>query len=381
MSSLLYIEITVFCIIICFTIYKHILVNTDKQKTQILLSSAVLAYTLTFCLDLIWFLVSNDFIKTTNFQNYLINGLYFIQTIIGTCAWVYYSEYIQDTGFRKNKLYQAIILAPMLIVSIFVILSFKYGLLFYIDELGNYHRGTYHFIVMFFQITYVAFTSFKALYITTKKENYNRKDELITLAAYPIYPFITGVIQFIYVELPLLCVGVTLAILNSFLRQQERKISLDALTKLNNRNQFISYLSYKFSHLDSIHNLYLLMIDVDYFKKINDKYGHVEGDIALQHVAEALRLSCRNTDYFVARYGGDEFLIVADLKDNQNIDSLISHVHLCVDKINQKYATPYKLKLSVGHAEYNPDKHTSIDEFVKSADERLYEIKRARKAQ
>nr|WP_275689598.1 diguanylate cyclase [Collinsella aerofaciens] len=63
---------------------------------------------------------------------------------------------------------------------------------------------------------------------------------------------------------------------------QEQLISIDPLTRLNNRNRFETYMLSLFSNVDQAEDVYLLMMDADGFKQINDRYGHVEGDHALQ---------------------------------------------------------------------------------------------------
>ncbi len=65
-----------------------------------------------------------------------------------------------------------------------------------------------------------------------------------------------------------------------------------------------------FSNVDQAEDVYLLMMDADGFKQINDRYGHVEGDHALQVVATALKDVCSASGGFIARYGGDEFVVL-----------------------------------------------------------------------
>ena len=62
--------------------------------------------------------------------------------------------------------------------------------------------------------------------------------------------------------------------------------------------------------LDQAEDVYLLMMDADGFKQINDRYGHVEGDHALQVISAALKEVCSASGGFIARYGGDEFVVL-----------------------------------------------------------------------
>lgn len=95
---------------------------------------------------------------------------------------------------------------------------------------------------------------------------------------------------------------------------------LDQLTGMLNRHGLTHYIDKNFSAEQS-QKVALIIIDIDYFKKINDKYGHAGGDIILQKIAHVLRDNVRATDY-AARWGGEEFLIVmpaADLIDARAI--------------------------------------------------------------
>lgn len=91
---------------------------------------------------------------------------------------------------------------------------------------------------------------------------------------------------------------------------QEQLISTDPLTGLNNRNRFETYMLSLFSNVDQAEDVYLLMMDADGFKQINDRYGHVEGDHALQVISAALKEVCSASGGFIARYGGDEFVVL-----------------------------------------------------------------------
>ena len=87
-------------------------------------------------------------------------------------------------------------------------------------------------------------------------------------------------------------------------------ISVDDLTHLNNRGQINRYLEQLRYSEDS--KVYIMMLDINRFKGINDTYGHAEGDRALIIASEVLRRTCEQikSQVFLGRYGGDEFTIV-----------------------------------------------------------------------
>lgn len=81
----------------------------------------------------------------------------------------------------------------------------------------------------------------------------------------------------------------------------------DELTQLNNRRQFVHMAAHKVHQWPKSNSICLLMFDVDFFKKINDTYGHDVGDRVLQNIAEIARKEMRRQD-ILARFGGEEFI-------------------------------------------------------------------------
>jgi len=123
----------------------------------------------------------------------------------------------------------------------------------------------------------------------------------------------------------------------------------------------------------------VLMIDVNRFKEVNDRFGHTAGDKVLQHVADVLTATVRNTDY-VVRYGGDEFLIIlletngeTEIVRNRIIAEMASRkpVDLHVD---------FSITLSIGIAFWKPDTHQSMEAVLSQADQEMYAEKRRQAA-
>ena len=119
----------------------------------------------------------------------------------------------------------------------------------------------------------------------------------------------------------------------------------------------------------------LLMIDIDHFKKVNDTYGHLIGDIVLREVAQALKKQTRRSD-FVGRYGGEEFLVILPetsldkaLILAEKLRRQVSELTIPVDGQVLKDIT-----VSIGAAEYEDD--PNIDEFINRSDKWLYTAKK-----
>ncbi|MBI5637419.1 MAG: diguanylate cyclase [Nitrospinae bacterium] len=151
----------------------------------------------------------------------------------------------------------------------------------------------------------------------------------------------------------------------------------DSLTGLNNRRYFDKKLSEMVSHSHRYKkNFCVAMLDIDFFKDFNDKFGHLVGDQVLIHLGKFLKAGLRDSD-FSCRYGGEEFVIL--LPDTQKESAF----HL-VDRLRKKFAetalphegSSYQVTFSIGLAEYPADADTAR-EMIKCADDALYESKTA----
>ncbi|MCR5189631.1 MAG: GGDEF domain-containing protein, partial [Treponema sp.] len=155
---------------------------------------------------------------------------------------------------------------------------------------------------------------------------------------------------------------------------QNLLISVDPLTGLNNRNQLMRYLGSKVRNESDNKNLYVFMLDVNKFKKINDTYGHVEGDAALVRCAKALKLANKHGKNFIGRYGGDEFIVIAEIKDKEEIEGYCQKMKDELAIICAEENVIYNLTFSIGYALYDKSMK-SIQAFIAEADKKLYEAK------
>ncbi|MFH6601727.1 diguanylate cyclase domain-containing protein [Ectopseudomonas khazarica] len=155
--------------------------------------------------------------------------------------------------------------------------------------------------------------------------------------------------------------------------------NLDGLTGVHNRRAFDEMLS---RYLDQSRRekqqLSLLMLDVDFFKRFNDHYGHLEGDECLKRVSKALEASSRRPFDFVARYGGEEFACVLPNTSSSGARQLAEVIRSSVEQLNIPHAQSSASKwvsVSVGVASNDPSHETTPESLLKKADEALYRAK------
>jgi diguanylate cyclase (GGDEF)-like protein len=157
------------------------------------------------------------------------------------------------------------------------------------------------------------------------------------------------------------------------------EIYTDALTGIYNRRFLSENLTRSINHLSrSGDYLTLMMIDIDFFKKYNDTYGHAEGDHCLKMIAETLSQTVRNNVNFVARYGGEEFTAVLPNTDEAGAHEMAEKLLEDIRKLNiphEQNAAAEFVTVSIGVAVGIVEHGNTGNTFIKQADEMLYKSK------
>jgi len=159
-----------------------------------------------------------------------------------------------------------------------------------------------------------------------------------------------------------------------------RELSLtDELTSLTNRRGFTLLAEQQIKISRRLHKGFTLFFaDMDGLKSINDCLGHSTGDQALLDIAHLLKKSFRASD-IVARLGGDEFACLSFDTRRQQVSATLLRLQDHITAANSGSTRPYKLSLSIGAAEYHPDKPCTLEELLHQADQLMYAEKRAKK--
>lgn len=172
------------------------------------------------------------------------------------------------------------------------------------------------------------------------------------------------------------------AITRHKMQQAVRAVSLeDELTGLSNRRGFLSLAEQQLKIADRQNqDLLLIYADLDGMKRINDAFGHQEGDKALMDTAAILKRTFRESDV-IARLGGDEFVVAVLEADEKGEAALLARLQQNLDFHNAYPHRRYVLEMSLGVMRYAPQTKWSIAELVAEADAIMYQQKRARKAE
>jgi diguanylate cyclase (GGDEF)-like protein/PAS domain S-box-containing protein len=152
----------------------------------------------------------------------------------------------------------------------------------------------------------------------------------------------------------------------------------DELTGLYNRRGFLAFCKH---HLNSLHRTnqggVIVYADLDGLKKINDSFGHQEGDRALVKTAELLKETFRSADV-LGRLGGDEFTALAAVEPEGGVEKLISRLEQKFENYNAMKLVPYRLSISIGVAQLDSASDQSIEDLLTLADLAMYENKRGK---
>jgi diguanylate cyclase (GGDEF)-like protein len=154
-----------------------------------------------------------------------------------------------------------------------------------------------------------------------------------------------------------------------------RLTTMDGLTQIYNRRYFEESLEREVSRSRRYERvLSLVMFDIDHFKQVNDKFGHLAGDYVLKQLASTVRTKIRREDVF-ARYGGEEFGVLLPEVDLGGAKQLAEKLRKLVDKQRFEFDKhPIPVTVSLGVATLSPE-HREPGDLVRSADAKLYEAK------
>ena len=149
----------------------------------------------------------------------------------------------------------------------------------------------------------------------------------------------------------------------------------DELTGLYNR---MGYEKIVIPYLDELRrkkrNSFIMVGDINRMKVINDEYGHLQGDTAIKVVAGVIQ-SMLPKEWKAVRYGGDEYVIIGELTDASDLESVKKKIISKVKRVSEDLHLPFKLSVSVGYVIINSDNTLENEEYFRMADDAMYEMK------
>ena len=310
--------------------------------------------------------------------NYITTSLSIIFTTLVGFVWNRFFDIVLHVKARK-ALRTAIFATPVVVSFALVIANLYNGWFFVIGSDNVYTRSDYAFVSFIIQYIGYFAVAMRAIFHRFKVRTlrYVKLRNSFIWAGCAMLLF--GGFQIIGGgRVALQCCGITAGMFVMYLRFQDDQITNDILTGLNNRYALDTYIEDKMRvYHDGTHSgkrLYLMLMDVNSFKEINDDHGHIEGDRALKTVAATLKsVGMRyRSSLFIARYGGDEFAAVLESSSEKRPVKLTADIKELL--ATESAGLDYVLTMGVGYAVYTGGNMT-LDTLYTLADKALYEDK------
>lgn len=165
---------------------------------------------------------------------------------------------------------------------------------------------------------------------------------------------------------------------NDHKKQFEKNAYIDPLTNIYNRRYFDEQAKKMVEKATENHQqLALMMVDLDHFKEINDMNGHLFGDDALTNTAKTLQDYFQPFESIVARFGGDEFIVLSQVKEGGSVQTLADNLYQTLTALSLTVNNQtVQLEFSIGVSTNDHGKIQKVEELIQHADEALYKSKR-----
>ena len=368
-----YTEASVVCVIIFAIMLFRDLFNVDRQEKQIKYDHALIAFMLYFISDALWAAVIAGILPrtlftvlTTNFSNYILMAAI-------TYTWLRYVMAVEQFPSRENKRTKLAIKLPFYVSLVVFVATYLIKPSVLLDEELNLQMAYSVFQIAVPCVYIWAIVAFALRRARVEESPLERKRHLF-IGFFPLMVIAGGLFQILVLpETPIFCFCCAILMLVFYINSMEAQISTDPLTSLNNRGQLLHYTSQRVNMYRDGRRTFVVMFDINDFKVVNDTYGHAEGDRALLIVAEALKGVVKNhsTPMFLARFGGDEFILIVHAAVGEEIDPLIAEIRGLIEAKCRAYQTPYMLSIGAGWDEWT-GKDDSFQKCMQRADEKLY---------
>ncbi len=277
----------------------------------------------------------------------------------------------------KRKYYLLFSAIPLAVMVFCMIVSLFNGMVFSLDENNFVIYGSVYPIFPYIIIIYYVGIIAVLIYKFIKSSSYVCRQQVITSLGAVCFLIVSIIVNSLFYAVTTLPPAVFVSILVLYMNMQEATVYTDALTGMNNRRKANEFLSGLINGVSSEKNMYLYMCDVNDFKKINDYYGHDEGDKALIMISNVLKEAIGSCDGFAARFGGDEFILSCIPRDSESDPptKLIDTINNSLASACKRNKMPYSVTLSIGYT-LCEDSSKSLQDYIREADEKLYICKR-----
>ena len=286
-------------------------------------------------------------------------------------CWMDDSNMAQRSAF--NWIFRIAVAVNAIVVTIDAIFRLKWCFYF---ENGVYYRGT---LYMPRAMLIAALIVLVGVYAAVFRNNIMSEYKNIVMVL-PSLAIVGAILQVFFHFVNTTYAGLTMACLILYFSFQSNDANMDYLTGVRNRRGLDMKLQARVKSCKSGgSNFSAIMIDVDYFKEINDNHGHDEGDKAIKIVADIL-VDVFGEDSDIGRFGGDEFCVISEVDSVSEIEYRVKTAREKLSRIKKKRNWPKTVDISCGYEIYDRDSGISAEEFSERIDRLMYDEKESHHA-
>ena len=368
------IEAHVVCAAVVFILLYRQQNSSDQTEARIVWSR-LLTVQILYCLaGIVRVLVDVAIIPKNYATRYTAAAFTF--GLLGAMCWLVfeYIEFYQYSEMMKSKRKRFLAALPFIFNSIMLAVAGFFPGLFANFSGRTYTRGVLYPVMMLINFAYPVAAVTLSIRRRSRMTRYER-DTVPVMATYPAFFMICGPLQDLNWRIPFLCYVIVVSDIFVYMSYADSLVSIDPLTKIPNKNALMQRLSERF-RMGNPETLHVFAVDVDSLGKINGDYGRAEGDKVLK------KFSTDEHKSDIFRYYGDEFILTADIFDDEERELFAEHIRNYISNAAMSANFPFHIRISIGRAKYEPySKTETISGLIDEAERMLYEGREQRSFQ
>jgi hypothetical protein len=299
--SYTYLCVNVFCAIVSLGFARNVTADMGTRPEVRCMRLILYTFAAYLGVDFLWELGESGLVPLLAGMQAAINVAACILICLIACWWALYAEMRLHRHLASMRGFQIVFVFPFAIMALLLVSSMVNNLsLASGDRLGS-TWGDLYFIRFIVVVSYLALAAGHALVAIPRAATSAKRGECLVILLFALALTFFAALDSLVPYLPFMSVGLMWTLIMVFVMLQRNRIFNDALTGLGNRRRMNEYLGKVLSGRREVGGHLLYMLDVNKFKRINDTYGHLEGDRALRLVALALRQTVDFHGGFAAR--------------------------------------------------------------------------------
>ncbi|MDD6340917.1 MAG: GGDEF domain-containing protein [Eubacteriales bacterium] len=376
-SVIYYCEVNLICIIILLAIKYHTLFKNNRSLSEDRTFDLLIWSTVILCVsDMFAGILRGRSFNGARALIEISNMIYFEALTAASFCWFAYVV-IKLNTVKKRTRTLILFSIPAIVISVLIFTNPLTDFMFTVDKNNLYSRniGVYlHWSVVWF---YLLLSVVMIVHKINSVKNKRKRKTYVHILLFVVAPAVAAIVQMLFYGVTCIQAGIMVSIIIVALSEQKNQIVSDSLTGLRNRYGFETFWeNYLSRHTQA--EVFVMMIDINNFKQINDMFGHSEGDAALTDVSSALKISCENmpNKLLACRYGGDEFLISGrDITGNE-LSELGENINKYLNDEKRTANRRYILSVSTGIATGVCSDYDDLEHLIRVADEAMYDAKK-----